>query len=272
MSYILEALRKSERERQAGQAAPPALVPVDQAPPRRRGSVWPIALVIALNAAVLGYLWFTRWGKSDPPPEVAAESVAASDVAAAQSGFVPAPSSSAEIQAPPEEKRPAPVQAEQPPITRRVDEKAGQPATPPRAAKPAPSEKIERLSAKASGKIRQRLDQEPGIEPAAEKDIAPPVEFRALADVPEPRDPAEPTNPSAIPFLQAMPVDFQQRAGPVTINVFAYSEQPEERFAIIDMKKYRVGDRTQGGAELLEIRSDSLVLRWEGRKFRVPRP
>lgn len=107
-----------------------------------------------------------------------------------------------------------------------------------------------------------------------ERKRQPPVAFRAPASAPETRDP--PPRPladePAIPFIHALPIDFQQRVGPITINVFAYSEQPEERFAIIDMKKYRVGDSIQGGAELLEIRSDSLVLRSEGRKFRIPRP
>ncbi|HYE36943.1 general secretion pathway protein GspB [Methylocaldum sp.] len=308
MSYILEALRKSERERQAGQAAPLAPVQVDPAPPRHRGLAWMAALLIVLNGAVLGYLWLTRWGKSEPPaqPIMAdtakkavetdkVESAAASGATAAQSDSAPATLSSPEIQPPEKEEPPALVQVEQPPVAQRPKEKADDTADQsvalPTMSKPksAPPEKAERLSAQTTDK---RLDKpaeksgalprqtkpvdhrEPAIEPATGEEAIPPVAFRAPAGAPEPRDPPpqDLADKPAIPFLHAMPVDFQQRMAPITINVFAYSEQPEERFAIIDMKKYRVGDRIQGGAELLEIRSDSLVLQSEGRKFRIPRP
>jgi len=298
MSYILEALRKSERERQAGQTAPLAPAPLDSALPRRHGPIWATALLIVLNGAVLGYLWLTRWGNSEPPvpPIVAntagktaepapAETTAASGATAAQPDTAPTTLSPPEIQSPKQEKPPAPVQIEQPAIAPRTDEKADQPVTPPKTTtpKPASPEKTERLSVqpvekrlgKPAEKIRQPVDQEPVTESAVSEDINPQVAFRAPASAPEPNDappPLDLADKPAIPFFNALPIDFQQRVGPITINVFAYSEQPEERFAIIDMKKYRAGDRIQGGAELLEIRSDSLVLRSEGRKFRVPRP
>ena len=66
MSYILEALRKSERERQAGQAAPLVPIPLDQAPPRRHGLAWAATFLILLNGTVLGYLWLTRWPSKEP--------------------------------------------------------------------------------------------------------------------------------------------------------------------------------------------------------------
>lgn len=301
MSYILEALRKSERERQAGQAAPPVPIPLNQAPPRRRGLAWSAAFLIVLNGAVLGYLWLTRWGNNGPVTQpTAAESAgptvepaavknaAAPGVTAVPSDSVPVISSPEEIPQPAKDMPPALARTEQAPAAQRPEAKADNPVnppvTPPKPSKPksAPSESTERSPTpitekrlgKPAEKTRQPIDQEPLTESAASENANPPVAFRAPASAPETRDP--PPRPladePAIPFIHALPIDFQQRVGPITINVFAYSEQPEERFAIIDMKKYRVGDSIQGGAELLEIRSDSLVLRTEGRKFRIPRP
>jgi general secretion pathway protein B len=51
--------------------------------------------------------------------------------------------------------------------------------------------------------------------------------------------------------------------------MLAYSSVPEERFAVIDMVKYSRGDRLPGGAVLVDIRADSLVLELNGSRFRV---
>ncbi|BBA35785.1 putative uncharacterized protein [Methylocaldum marinum] len=293
MSYILEALRKSERERQAVPTAPPAPVPLDRAPPERRGWAWMAVFLIALNGTVLGYLWFTRGAPGEPVirPGVAESAErtigtrATSGIPTAPPDSAPAEPSSAKIQAP---VPPALVQTAPPPTSRRpiaMADKGGDPAASrPTVSRPKPvaSEVPEHPSAptaderlgRPAEKTRQPIDQETVPEPSASERIEPAVALRAPAIKPEPRNPPprDHADKPDLPLLNALPVDFQQRLGPITINVFAYSEQPEERFAIIDMKKYQVGDRIQAGAELLEIRSDSLVLQSEGRKFRVPRP
>lgn len=293
MSYILEALRKSERERQAVPTAPPAPVPLDRAPPERRGWAWMAVFLIALNGTVLGYLWFTRWTPGEPVIRPgAADSAertigtkAASGIPTASPDSPPAEASSAKTQAP---VPPALVQTAPPPTSRRpiaMADKGSDPAisrTKVSRPKPVATEVPERPSApttderlgRAAEKTRQPIAQETVPEPSANERIEPAVALRAPAIEPEPRNPPSRDHAGKpdLPWLNTLPVDFQQRLGPITINVFAYSEQPEERFAIIDMKRYQVGDRIQGGAELLEIRSDSLVLQSEGRKFRVPRP
>jgi general secretion pathway protein B len=299
MSYILEALRKSERERQAGQAAPLASIPLDQAPPRRHGLAWATAFLILLNGTVLGYLWLTRWQSNEPATQPAPtastghaaktapiRNAAAPSTAETRTNSAPADPHSGEIPPPAKEKPSALVKAEPPPVARDPEKKADKTVGPPAVSvkplspEPMSSEITESAAAmtekrpvKPAEKSRPRVDPKPVAETAMSEDLSPPVAFGAPVSAPESRDPA-PTlaeNPG-IPFMSEMPADFQQRVGPVTINVFAYSERPEERFAIIDMRKYRVGDRLGNGAKLLEIRADSLVLQSEGRTFRVPRP
>ncbi|MGH8548523.1 MAG: general secretion pathway protein GspB, partial [Methylococcales bacterium] len=83
--------------------------------------------------------------------------------------------------------------------------------------------------------------------------------------------PATPAN-DAIPLLAGMPSDFQREVPSLNINVFVYSEIPEERFIVINMSKYLAGQKIDSGPEILEIRPDSLVLEYLGRKFRIKRP
>ena len=73
------------------------------------------------------------------------------------------------------------------------------------------------------------------------------------------------------PDLHELPLDFQERVPPMKISMFAYSKNPAERFVIIDMRKYRPGDRLPGGILLLSIQAENLLLELDGQKFLVPR-
>jgi general secretion pathway protein B len=75
-----------------------------------------------------------------------------------------------------------------------------------------------------------------------------------------------------IPNLRAMPLDFRVKVPDIRINLHAYSPLPAERFAIIDMKKYRAGDHLPSGVVVREIREESVVMELDGSKFKVPRP
>lgn len=76
---------------------------------------------------------------------------------------------------------------------------------------------------------------------------------------------------SGTPDLLELPLDFQERVPPMKISMFAYSKNPAERFVIIDMRKYRAGDRLPGGILLLNIQAENLLLELDGQKFLVPR-
>ncbi len=58
----------------------------------------------------------------------------------------------------------------------------------------------------------------------------------------------------------------------LNINVFSYAEKPEDRFVIIDMVKYKPGQLINGSAKLKEIRSDSIVLQDQNGTYTVDRP
>ncbi len=75
-----------------------------------------------------------------------------------------------------------------------------------------------------------------------------------------------------IPFLREMPPEFRRRVPNLNINVFVYAEEPENRFVIIDMKKYRTGEETDTGLKIKEINKENLILIFNNRRFQVKRP
>ena len=88
MSFILDALRKSDAERQ--RAATPGLADVRYAARRSRRNIWLPILVVVLagNMVFMGVQWFGRGGERPAPaPEVAASGPSPS----AQSVTAPAP-------------------------------------------------------------------------------------------------------------------------------------------------------------------------------------
>lgn len=285
MSYILEALRKSERERRTGEV--PALPAVVAEPPPRSQPwlAWLVAGLLLFNGVGLGYLWLHR-KEVRPAPSAGSSPVAAIPPVAA----VPAPPKTPAVAA---DAAPSTVLARQaaPPAIRPEVPAPPRPQPVPRAeAKPAPV--APPPAARPKPKPAMRPEVPPGgfagqpsapagtpPAPAREERLAairppvpataPPVQPGAAEARP---DPAETARRSDIPLLRELPRDFRERVPEFRINIHAYSEAPAERFAIIDMKKYRAGDALPGGAVLREIRADGLVLDLDGTKFRVARP
>ncbi|MFI3135852.1 MAG: general secretion pathway protein GspB [Methylococcaceae bacterium] len=80
------------------------------------------------------------------------------------------------------------------------------------------------------------------------------------------------SNKSNAPLLSELPVDFQGRVSLGTLNVFAYSDNPSQRFVIIDMVKYKAGQRIKQKASVLDILPTYVLLQFEGQNFRLDRP
>ena len=87
------------------------------------------------------------------------------------------------------------------------------------------------------------------------------------------RDPPK-TNPvkNDIPFLSDLSFEFRQSVPKLNINVFVYSQHPEERFVMIDMIKYTPGQQIKDTMVLKEIRPESLVVVYQNQTFQIKRP
>jgi len=234
MSYILDALRKSETERRQGRV--PDLgqqVQLIHRPKKKRVSpaVW-VALALILNAGVLAFLF---WPGTPLPwaPAGQTELPTVADTVKNTSEPAPLPVTPAsEPDAIPED----PVSE-----TGAIPEPDSADSTPrPVAAEPAVSENRERATV---------------IVPSS-----------AIPETAVPQ--AEPGQAGRVPHLVELPLSFQKSVPDLTFNSHIYSSSPASRRVMINDTYLRVGD-TFEGLRVDDITEEGVVLSRDGRRFRV---
>lgn len=254
MSYILNALRKSERERQAVEPDTVTSRIVVHQPPLHQNSTKLIAALIAINLAFLVYFF----GFTEKTPPAVTQPVASVTKTTETSRL--------ETTSQPHTTT-KPAAPKIPPIAEIVEARSAAPVTPP--SQPAP--------VKPAAVKKQPLEPvKPMLEPqqpvvlvveSAEDAIKKPVQVAATVPAPLPV-PAR----SDLPFLNELPAEFSRSLPDLPINVFSYSSSPAERFVMIDMVKYVPGQRIKDLLELKEIRPDSIVVSYNDRTFKIRRP
>lgn len=241
MSYILNALRKSEQERLARQAdAVTGKILDNQPQPRHKTNKFIILLIIS-NLIVVFFLFWNVQRKADVP--LPAENLKTK--------------ATAKIQANREQIQPIKTAPLSPPSLIKKIEPAA-----PSIAKLAASKKTPAAPL-------------PSANPVEKKNPAPAqikTKTAQKSSVTAKAAPAEAPEDKTIPFLSELPSEFRNTVPELKINVFVYSKQPAERFVMIDMVKYTVGQRIKDSIALKEIRSDSLVVEYNDRIFRIKRP
>jgi general secretion pathway protein B len=243
MSFILDALKKSEsdRQRQSG----PALFEVKVAPPRSRLPLWALAIgvLLAVNLAIVAWMMLRR------PPAHADSALAASAAPAAQalSPAAAAPSV-ASSNAPP----PAVVSA--PPAV------AGAPAAPTVNAVPA--------SATLTGATAPPVAAAPnsGNEGESPQDLAPATDAPLALNSHVRRGTAD-----GVPLYQDWAAMPGTHVPPLRLDLHVYAARPEERFVMINMKKLHEGDSLPEGVRLESITPEGAVLSYNGSRFLLPR-
>ncbi len=243
MSFILNALRKSEQERQALQAETvnSKILPAQPQQNYSKTTKLLVFLVFANVLMIVGFVWFIRNNLMSPPDITAA----------AISSQLPVQKIKLEPEASAKATQPEKTEPDVASIAELIDEKKPEPA--PLPVKPVIAKKP----------VTNALKQ-----PAAARNSELPVTAAEVqADTPE-------IIPSLkdIPFLSDLPFNFRQTVPQFTINVFVYSQAPEERFVMIDMIKYKTGQQIKDAMELKEIRPDSLVVVYQNQEFQIKRP
>lgn len=264
MSYILEALKKAEQANEYGQV--PGIDRLhDQAPrrPKRRWR-WVLVAALLLNALFVAGLWWQRG--SDKSDDTTPTARSAEPVAEGAQGRVLVPS--------PVASRSDPAARVGTPALRVETDNAG----PPAAASTLPPPVI----------VRQPLRPLPLPDPLPAK-TAPlqAKEFPAPAPVPSAvltvppdvvqlRAPTPPSPPPAEPAWKRLPLwplapekVRRQVKGRLVMNAHVYSENPEDRFVLVNMKKYREGEQIPEGPNLEEITRDGVILAVPNGRFRL---
>ncbi|MCS0808744.1 general secretion pathway protein GspB [Massilia agilis] len=232
MSYILEALKKAQAERQLGSAPTihaPAAHGAPQAAQRRK------PLVIGAAAGVLlvaGAILAWRQHAGTPAPAVVAQAAAP----AVAPG--PAPAHDAAVaQHPPAAASPAPAVA-----------LVGAPDAPPAAAKPA----------------------RPPAEPVRKAPEPAPAATSVPAEVAKPAVVAPVSADDGLPTLNGLPDAVRRDVPKVAFGGYMYSPNPADRLVLVDKTLRHEGEEVAPGLMLEKLLPKGAVLNFRGYRYRVP--
>jgi len=239
MSYILEALKKSEQQREIGRVPGITSVHENTAKPVSAKWLWLIAAILLLNAGLLVLL---LWPETEPEPEAVAMTTPLREAVPPQPDrpVAPAPSQPTAVDKPvPRVSQTASI--EPPPAPPAAETLKNQSA-----AKPLPEETVT---------VAAVSPPTPQIEQAKVEQQPTPV---IKADVPD--LPVWPQIPSQL---------FQQLGSNLRLDVHVFSDQPEKSFVLINMRKYRAGEKLQEGPQLDEVTAEGVILSFRGQRFRL---
>jgi general secretion pathway protein B len=253
MSLILEALRKSEAERRRGQAPDlrTELPPV--APPRAQ--VLPPWSWAVFAVALLGLAWLLLARPGAAPSNDALPA----DAAAAVASTAPAGNSAAGPAAEVGSGLPERGIVIDPP-----------PAAPPQENAPAPGQDPASAPmppiASGSGPVPASAGGSGASAPSSPAAPPPPAQ-----SAPQPTAPAPPATAMSGTGLLSLPdlsAEERRQLPPLKLSMHMWSEDPARRFVILDGQRLAEGDRA-GPAVVDEIRSDDVVLAWNGMRLRL---
>jgi general secretion pathway protein B len=262
MSFILDALKKSEIERQ--RQSVPGLMDTRPAPRRARFPIWAIALtaLLAVNLAVL-IVVLARGGLAGLSGRPAqdtriAPSAAASAPSAAPLSTAPAPPEAAARSlgtAPPASSAP-PAADSNPPEHH---------FSPMDSAAPVYAPEIAADSMPAGGAMSAVPAQSSRASPA-----------NSAAASGRERDPLltsgdGKSDQEVLPTIGELDLTGANALPDMHLDVHVYATKPAERFVYINMRKYREGATLAEGPVLERIRRDGVVLDYHGLRFVLPR-
>jgi general secretion pathway protein B len=75
---------------------------------------------------------------------------------------------------------------------------------------------------------------------------------------------------SKLPTLGQLPSSARSEIGDLTLNIHVYDDQPEDRFVLINLRRYTEGDGLSGDLIVRQIRPDGVVLALRGQDFLLP--
>lgn len=228
MSYILEALRKAERERSLGQVPTIDHAATSQSGETRRVWPWLLAAALLVNAAVLAAWLFKETGPAGPQPLPKVPEAAV---------LTPSPA-------------PAPSVADYlPPPTTVIDEPISEPP-------------VARAPILSSSPPVNRTTPEP--EYSQEE-----VQTAALKPKAVAQDPVIEQTPVAeeVPLLRDMPPEFRRSLPEMKVDAHFFTTVPGRSFVMINLSKYKAGERLAEGPVVDDIAADGVILSYQGRRF-----
>ncbi|MDE2149380.1 MAG: general secretion pathway protein GspB [Gammaproteobacteria bacterium] len=286
MSYILEALRRAERERRAGQTSALEQVAVAPLGPPATHRRWPGRTLIAALAALFllgaAWWWHARQRAAAPPQLTPAESPApAAAGSTAAPGATAIAAAAAPARQPPPLTRagpviiagaghistlddlvpphPAPPPSERAPGAAR-ERTAGVGTAAPGAAHTPPSAVTDNNTAPGAATSGSAGAGTIATSPAAPPAIAP----RSAQSAPDVANGA--TSAPGLQALQQMPESYRAGFPPLTVQVHVYDTDIHKRWLLIDGHRYTEGDSLPSGLVIYRIVPEGIVFDWKGQR------
>jgi general secretion pathway protein B len=264
MSFILDALRKSEhaRQRQTG----PGLAEVPVAAPKPKTNVWATAAIalLVVNLLAVGILLLRRAQQDDAPASMAASTATGGSLPAAASPTLGVPPPTAGT----------PVTQGAAPVRAPIDEPAG-----PGGRNPLADEVGD-----ASGGLDAASQAAAAAVPAGPRAVvkngnvrrggsvvyAPVPEASDLPYAPPPERPAvQPVAPQAAAMPGADELIARGGMPALHLDLHVYATQPPQRFIFVNSRKYKEGDTLAEGPLVEQITPDGAVLNFQGSRFKL---
>lgn len=299
MSYILDALKRAEQERQLGQMPNAAIAPSyddDDNEPRH----WPWFLLagfvlVGLSGGV-GF-WLSQGAStpasSEPTASPKAPPTALIEPAAAPRYNDTMPTRVVAITNTPQViklDQPEPAQPAAKVTTNnspRQTTAASQPNSASVADSPAaansddatPPPEILAMEAIALGQTESQSPQtgpQPGTEQGSQQGPEPTsnnaLRNNSTTKPPEPKVIHLSNQPAtdAVPLLNETDPSFRRTVPSLQLQFHRYSTDPERSFVLIDGTRYRAGQTLNAGPTLEQIVENGLLLRWQGQRFIYP--
>jgi len=264
VSYILDALRKAERERQVTRV--PTLATAHGGEPIRRHLwVWALAGGLVLSALVV-YGFFWAWGRPDAVREAARPPVTAAGPSL--SGARAAGGVSQPVERAPERDEPVSTLPTAPAIERAP---GGRASARPRVAPPAAAAQAPRADLSAEDRRRTPPTAGPSDAPPARRAAAvqaSPTPLPGRESAAEPRPTGDPAPQPPVTLEPGRSSDSGAGAVPrLTLDVLVYSDVPAERFVFINGRKYVEGQALDGDVLVEQITPDGAILRHQGKQL-----
>jgi general secretion pathway protein B len=287
MSFILDALKKSELERQ--RQTIPGLMDAGPLERRPRFPLWAVALVVLLgvNLAVLLIVLLRSTPSSThavPGITPPLASTPASPPRGASSPGTSSPGTSSPVASAPAASAPTvsvPAEAQATPAPRAVE---SPPAAPPAHAAthfspmdaaPVYAPEIPADSdAAAASAGSERTSEASGAAALGRTDAAP--GSASPARTARARDPVltadeDKADEEVLPRIGEIDLSGQPALPDLHLDVHVFAAKPADRFVYINMRKYREGAALADGLTLERIRRDGVVLNYHGLRFLLPR-
>jgi len=259
MSFILDALKKSENERQ--RTIGPSLA---DAPLRREQSDRPwwavaVAALLVINLGVLIVVLTRNHTTDSAPAAVPAPSVTT------QPQTQPAPAAaSAPLQ---RTQQSPPAQAPANPEVRSLADEAGSYNEPYQDPGQDPGVALPETEGNPALADASNVPQGPSIVRSIDAPAVAPLDSRATFPS---RGAGSSANNEMLPTLNSLAASGTNLPQ-LHLDIHVYSDKPPERFVFVNMKKYVEGQALSEGPSVERITPDGVILNSQGLRFLLPR-